>query len=141
MSANEEKNKIRFDSNKYCPLPSDYYKARLSGIHESVGCAGQAVYSVLFEIAEGQFEFSKIRGIINQRSNGIGQMLWRFVYALLGVPPMASKGYDWKELIGRECYINVELIEKGGKKHNAIREYCPIKDFADIEGCRISPKL
>ncbi len=137
----EERHIIRLDASKFCPLPTDYYKAAFVKCSSGIGKWNQPVHLVFFEVSGGDFKGARIRGYINQSSDGIGQKMWQLLRALLGTSPDPSLGHDLGGLMGRECYIYVELIEREGKKINAIQEYVSLGNFADLEGCRIPPKL
>lgn len=130
--------KVIFRPERYQALDSGVYRARLVLISEGVGKFGQAIYKATFEILEGEYKKRRIDGIINHASNRVKGKLWMMVRALCGRAFNASEGVDLTELIGEECFINVE---QKGDNANAISEYIPIGDFEGLERGRVAPEL
>lgn len=114
---------------KYRPIPSAIYKARLCGLDEGVGHFEQLILIPEFEILEGKYKDHRILARINKNAHGVRGMIWQLIHALTGERLSALDEVDLEKLVGEECFINVE--QKGHA--NAIREYISPRDLQDIK--------
>jgi len=109
---------------KYKILPSGINKAKLVSFLSSIGKFDQLIFILQFEILEGEYRGYFVKGRVNQSSNGKFGKLWQ-LFRAMGVELDIFDQYDLKDLIAKECFINVETRSNG----NAITEFIPLNSF------------
>jgi len=129
MPDEERKIKVTIGPEKYLPVKSGIYRARLIEVKEGIGKYKQPIYLVSFEILDETYEGRMVIGMINQSSNGVNGKLWQLYRALTEDGLDVFDAYYMNDLVGRECFVNVE--QRGG--YNAITEYIHQKHLRNIK--------
>ncbi len=129
MADEEKKFKVTIGPEKHPPVRSGIYSAKLLEVAGGAGFKGQPIFNIVFEILNGEYRGRKVIGKINQSSNGVHGRLWQLHQAMAEEGLKVTAEFYMGDLIGRECFINVE--QRGG--FNAITEFIHPKHLKDIE--------
>jgi len=124
----EDEEKIIIRKEKYRPIKSGIYKARFISWIADLGAFKQDVFRLFFQITEGMSTGRILEGWVNKTENGQKGKLWQLYRAIKKTSLKPGDEMRLSDLIGGECYIN---IEKRGHK-NAITEYIESAELHDL---------
>lgn len=122
---------------KFRLLPADFYRAKLCDLSEKEGKFDR-VFQFTFIIQKGKYKGAFVSGLINKSSDGKHGKIWQIIRAFTGYKLDVFDSLSLSDLIGKECFINVEeRVGEAGRRFNAIAEYVHIDEFKNLK--RYSP--
>lgn len=118
---------------QYQPFPDGFFQAAFEKFSEKETINGDA-WAFHFIVQEPGYEGRRIIALTDPNTR-IKSKAWRIIRALTGKALKESDVVDEVELVGKQCFLDVEykINERTKKPNNNVKDYISLRDFEFIK--------